>query len=437
MSKYSIGLDIGTTSVSVAVLNTATGKTIFTDSKNHGAFLPNDEGYFREQDADVLFNLARKMLDEVLERFFPIGYIGLTGQMHGILYVDNTGEAVSPLYTWQDNRLLTEVVPGKTYADEISEKTGYRISAGYGLGTHYVLQSQDKIPSAAVKMCTVMDYVSARLVSSIPIFIHPTNAASLGFYDVVSNCFDAEALSKLNFNLTLLPIIASEPVVIGEYKDIPVYQAIGDNQASVLYSLNSNTDACLVNIGTGSQISRIVSEPITHDSLELRPFFEGKYILAGSALCGGKAYAMLEDFFRSYLTEATGENDSQYDTLNRLARKALESGNPIPNVRTTFAGTRADGSETGSITGLTEMTYTPSGLVLGTLQGIVNELYEMYLAMGIPSDSVFASGNAVRRNKVLQELIEKTFAAPLTLLGEDEEAAGGAALFPCLKKTTD
>jgi len=171
MSKYSIGLDIGTTSVSVAVLNTATGKTIFTNSKNHGAFLPNDEGYFREQDADVLFNLARKMLDEVLERFFPIGYIGLTGQMHGILYVDNTGEAVSPLYTWQDNRLLTEVVPGKTYADEISEKTGYRISAGYGLGTHYVLQSQDKIPSAAVKMCTVMDYVSARLVSSIPIFI--------------------------------------------------------------------------------------------------------------------------------------------------------------------------------------------------------------------------------------------------------------------------
>ena len=434
MSKYSIGLDIGTTSVSVAVLNTATGKTVFTDSKNHGAFLPNEEGYFSEQDVNVLFNLAHKMLDDVLERFFPIGSIGLTGQMHGILYVNNLGEAVSPLYTWQDNRLLTKATSGKTYAEEILEKTGYLISAGYGLGTHYVLNSQGKVPNDAVKICTVMDYVSAHLASAVPVFIHPTNAASLGFFDVVKNCFDVAALCKFDFDLSLLPEVASEPVIIGIYKDIPVYQAIGDNQASVLYSLNSNTDACLVNIGTGSQISKIVSDPVTHASLELRPFFDGKYILVGSALCGGKAYAMLETFFRSYIAEATGEDISQYDTLNRLARQALNSGDPIPNIRTTFAGTRADGSETGSITGLTEMTYTPSGMVLGTLQGIVNELYEMYLEMGIASDSVYASGNAVRRNKVLQELINKTFSLPLTLLGEDEESAGGAAMFTTLKK---
>ncbi|MBR0343145.1 MAG: hypothetical protein IJH64_13040 [Oscillospiraceae bacterium] len=433
MSKYSIGLDMGTTSVSVAVLNTATGKTVYTNTKNHGAFLPNEENYFREQDVDVMFQLAKTLLDDAMGRFFPIGSIGLTGQMHGILYVDETGNAVSPLYTWQDNRLLSEAPSGKTYAEEITEKTGYRISAGYGLGTHYVLMSQNEVPSNAVKMCTIMDYVSAHLASAVPIYIHPTNAASLGFYDVVNNCFDVEALSKLNIDLPILPVVVSNPVAVGTYKDIPVFQAIGDNQASVLYSLNGNMDACLVNIGTGSQISKIVSEPVTYDALELRPFFNGKYILAGSALCGGKAYAMLEDFFRSYVVEATGKDDSQYDVLNRLAKQALEAGGPIPNVRTTFSGTRVDGSETGSITGLTDTTYTPAGIVLGTLQGIVNEMYEMYLLMGMPSDSVVASGNAVRRNKVLQELIARTFDLPLTLLGEDEEAAGGAAMFTVLQ----
>ncbi len=75
------------------------------------------------------------------------------------------------------------------------------------------------------------------------------------------------------------------------------------------------------------------------------------------------------------------------------------------------------------------MTYTPQGIILATLQGIVDELYERYLNLPVPSSAVVASGNAVRRNKVLQSLISDTFQLPLTLLGADEEAAGGAALF--------
>ena len=138
---------------------------------------------------------------------------------------------------------------------------------------------------------------------------------------------------------------------------------------------------------------------------------------------------MLEEFFRAYVKESTGKEEDQYDTLNRLARQALESSAPLPRIRTTFAGTREDSSETGSISGLTEMTYTPQGIILATLQGIVDELYERYLNLPVPSSAVVASGNAVRRNKVLQSLIADTFQLPLTLLGADEEAAGGAALF--------
>lgn len=434
MSKYSIGIDIGTTSVSVAVLNTATGKTVYTDTKNHGAYIPGSDNFFSEQDPEILFSTAKTLLDEALRRFFPVGAIGLSGQMHGILYADASGKAVSPLYTWQDTRLLSSAESGKTYAEEITEKTGYHISAGYGLGTHYVLMSENRIPETARKLCTVMDYVGARLASAVPQYIHPTNASSLGFYDPATDCFDTEALGILGFDTSFLPIVVSEPIVTGSYRDIPVYQAIGDNQASVLYSLNGNSDACLVNIGTGSQISEIVPEIISRDGLELRPFFNGRYLIAGSALCGGKAYAMLEEFFRSYVKEATGKDDSQYDTLNLMAKRALESGQPVPKVRTTFAGTRADSSETGSVTGLTETTYTPEALILGTLQGIVDELHEMYELIGIPAESVVASGNAVRRNKVLQKLIADTFDLPLTLLGDDEEAAGGAAMFTALRQ---
>ncbi|MBQ8995737.1 MAG: hypothetical protein IJ091_07965, partial [Oscillospiraceae bacterium] len=373
--------------------------------------------------------VAVALLNDALGRFFPIGSIGLTGQMHGILYVDAEGLAVSPLYTWQDTRLTSVADSGKTYAEEIQEKTGYLISPGYGLGTHYCMLRERKVPKEAVKLCTVMDYIGARLVSAIPRYIHPTNAASLGFYLITEKRFDLEALKKLDVDPSFLPEVKAEPVVLGIFRDVPVFQAIGDNQASVLYSLNDAREACLVNIGTGSQISRIVSEAYSAEVLELRPFFGKDFLLVGSALCGGKAYAMLEEFFHSYVKVATGRDDDQYDTLNRLAKEALEAKISMPKVRTTFAGTRSNSSETGSITGLTESSYTPEAIVLATLQGIVDELYEMYESLPVSSESIVASGNAVRRNKVLQTLIANTFALPLTLLGADEEAAGGAALF--------
>ena len=42
--------------------------------------------------------------------------------------------------------------------------------------------------------------------------------------------------------------------------------------------------------------------------IEARPFLGGKYLLVGASLCGGKAYALLENFFRSFMKEATGQD---------------------------------------------------------------------------------------------------------------------------------
>ena len=63
--------------------------------------------------------------------------------MHGMLYVDIDGNAVSPLYTWQDgcgNRVLEE---GKSSAQILKEKAGASAS-GYGLATHFYLQKRIK-----------------------------------------------------------------------------------------------------------------------------------------------------------------------------------------------------------------------------------------------------------------------------------------------------
>ena len=58
----------------------------------------------KSEDADKILVKCKNILEEYLSEQEDIVSIGVTGQMHGIVYVDENGVAVSPLYTWQDGR---------------------------------------------------------------------------------------------------------------------------------------------------------------------------------------------------------------------------------------------------------------------------------------------------------------------------------------------
>ncbi len=75
----------------------------------------------------------------------------------------------------------------------------------------------------------------------------------------------------------------------------------------------------MVNVGTGSQISCIVSGMPDKCDMDRRPLVDGLYLLAGSSLCGGRAYAILEKFLRDTAMLVTGlEIDSDYLAMNRV-----------------------------------------------------------------------------------------------------------------------
>ena len=87
----------------------------------------------------------------------PPKLIGVTGQQHGILYLDGRGEAVSPLYTWQDGRGGRRYRGEESYADWIRRETGCQVSPGYGLVTHFWLAQNGQIPERAAILCTICD----------------------------------------------------------------------------------------------------------------------------------------------------------------------------------------------------------------------------------------------------------------------------------------
>ncbi len=411
-------IDIGTTTISAAVVDSASGKQLKTINIPNDTAIESAFPFERIQDPKRIYALAKQLLDELIEAYPTIAAIGITGQMHGIVYIDDKGNATSPLYTWQDMR-------GNEVTEEIKNLTGYNIASGYGFATHYYNLKHSLVPKDSLSLCSIMDYLAIKLTNAKHPFIHPSVAASFGLFDIKNNCFDTLALSKLGITETTLPCVIENSNEIGRYKNIPVYAAIGDNQASVYACIGTDDTALVLNYGTGSQISIITQSTKANLPLEIRPYLFGANIVCGSGLCGGYSYAILEKFFGVI----TGK-DNNYPLINALSEKAYNEGKKPLRVSTLFRGTREDPNLRGCITDIDDINFTPGRLALGFLQGMADELYDMYLLTGEKQKNrICASGNAVQKNPVFQKLLSDKYGMPLTLSSYKEEAATGAALY--------
>lgn len=426
-----MGVDIGTTTVSVVMMDAESGGILGSRTVAHHAFLEGHIHQAKIQDPNRLYEAVKAAAAELSDDFGAPACIGLTGQMHGMLYVNEAGEAVSPLYIWQDGCGNLPMEDGRSYASCLRE-TGGAASAGFGLTTHFYLQKNGLIPPEAVKMVTICDYVGMKLCGRNTPVVARDMAASWGCFDLAEGKFLVDEMERLGVDTSYLPKLMETHGVMGYTPaGIPVIVSLGDNQASVLGSVGNLCDTVLINIGTGSQVS--MGTETYHDvsgSIELRPCVEGTSLLVGSGLCGGRAYAMLEQFYR----EVSGSGEAMYQRMSEQAEafRKQYGTDAAWKVKTTFSGTRSDPEEKGSITGIGVENFHPGALTLGVIGGILEELYEMYSEMcritGRKATKLVGSGNGLRKNRLMQQMAEERFGMKLEIPLYQEEAAYGAAL---------
>ena len=401
-----IGIDIGTTSICGVVVDAENGTVLQSKTINSEAFIESKKTFEKMQSPQKIISIATEILDSLITD--NTAAIGVTGQMHGIVYIDNNGTAVSPLYTWQDKR-GDEPYLDTTYAKYLGSFTGY------GCVTDFYNRQNNLVPENAVSFCTIHDYLVMTLCALKAPIIHTTDAASFGLYDIENN----------RFTNGFSPKITNDYKIAGKYKNIPVSVAIGDNQASVFSTLKSEKDL-LINVGTGSQVSFVSDHIINGENLEIRPYFDNKYLIVGAALCGGRAYSLLKDFYKAILLKNGNISDEKiYEIMNEM----LESDSPVLSVDTRFAGTRENPISSGSINGITTENFTPEALTKGVLAGMCDELYNMFLNMQTTITGIVGSGNGIRKNKYLISLCEEKFESKMKIPTHLEEAAIGAALF--------
>ena len=432
------GIDIGTTSICCVLVDAAIGKRIRVIERANDAIMASGQPWERMQDPDRIVNIIYEMIAELGNDWSQIEAIGVSCQMHGILYVDNRGQAVSPLYNWQDQRGNVLRDESTTYIDEIHARTGYAVSAGYGMVTHYYNQCQHIIPSEAAYLCTIGDYAAMRLCGANVPVMDASNAAGLGLFDIANGVFDEAALNMLDIHARHIPEVATASRIVGmTEKGIPVACAVGDNQASFIGAVPELERSWLMNIGTGSQISVYQSEPVEVPGMETRPFPGGGYLLVGATLSGGKSYALLESLFSDICRQFAPTADfssSLYERMNVLAEQALrEEDEQLLQVSTQFFGTRSNPSITGAITHIRDVHFTAKHWVVGFLNGMIDEL--LGFTNAIPAEwrerisTVAVSGNGIRKNPAMRKLVERKLGLPLFMSAIEEEAAFGAAIY--------
>ena len=127
-----IGLDIGTSSVK-ALLVSSTGEVLKVSSPEYPFQTPKP--LWAETEPNVWWEATKEAVRSLLEGIDPsiVSAIGLAGQMHGLVLLDEWGEVLRPCIMWNDQRShqeceeITELIGSQ----KVLEITGNPVLAGF------------------------------------------------------------------------------------------------------------------------------------------------------------------------------------------------------------------------------------------------------------------------------------------------------------------
>jgi sedoheptulokinase len=415
-----LGIDCGTGKVAVAIV-AGDGKQLHAASRPHAADLPTPNGR-HEQDAERIIATA-----EALVRAIPadlrarIAGIGFTGQMHGVVLHDAAAKALSPLVTWQDQRVAEDPA--------FLPSLGRAMHPGFGMATLAWWARRRELPVNA-RAATIHGLLATRWSARDRAPIDPTDAAAWGGLATLTGV-DATVLPMLVDHGALIglltPISAND---LGLNAGIPLIAPLGDNQASVRATLNDPARDVGFTLGTGCQLAAVVprSQIIALGHAERRPYDGQHDLIVAAPLCGGAAWRWLAETAATWISDLgrpAPPLDVMYARLDELGLAADDALTFAPHL----LGERHDGALTGTLTGLRLGNGSLGQIARAVARGISNNALNLMPVAALAGKTrVVASGNALRRSTLLRVMTENVLGMPVLVSERSEEAACGAAM---------
>jgi len=226
-----LGIDLGSSSTKLSVLNGKTGKSLGSLSYPESELAINSpQPGFAEQDPEIWWDCIQKGFAKLVSKssFDPkkITAIGISYQMHGLVLVDQAQKVLRPSIIWCDSRAvpvgnaaLAEMGSDYCYGHLLNSPGNFTAAK-----LRWVQENQPEIFSKVFKMMLPGDFIAMKLTGEIT-----TTASGLSegtLWDFKENRVATELLSHWGIDSSVIPQLVPSLGVQGEVKS-DVAKALG------------------------------------------------------------------------------------------------------------------------------------------------------------------------------------------------------------------
>jgi xylulokinase len=241
-----LGIDVSTTATK-ALLVDETGAVVAVASSPHTLQTP--QPLWSEQDPREWWEAALKSIRLVLEQAGGgerVAALGLTGQMHGLVLLDEAGEVLRPAILWNDQRTQSQ-------CDEIHQRVGkekfIQITGNVALTGFtapkilWVKENEPEVYARARHVLLPKDYVRYKLTGEYA--MDKADGAGTVLFDLKARAWSQEVLEHLGIDPRWMPptfegpqftghITAQAAAASGLKEGIPVAAGGGDQAAQAV-----------------------------------------------------------------------------------------------------------------------------------------------------------------------------------------------------------
>jgi xylulokinase len=193
-----IGLDVGTSGVKGVAIS-PDGDVVATADETYPLSMPRPG--WAEQDPEDWWRAAQACLARL-----PDGPIGLSGQMHGLVVLDDADRVLRPAILWNDQRTAAECaeIERRVGLERLIELTGNRALTGFTAPKLLWLRSNEPETYARIRHVLLpKDYVRFRLTGERA--IDAADASGTLLFDVGRRRWSEEVCAALDVPLDWLP----------------------------------------------------------------------------------------------------------------------------------------------------------------------------------------------------------------------------------------
>lgn len=429
-----IGVDVGTTGVRAVAVGER-GELLASETASYPLSMPRP--LWSEQDPERWWEGTREVLRRVAARVDGVVALGLTGQMHGSVFLDREDRVIRPALLWNDQRTGAQ-------CDEITRRVGaarlLEIAGNpalTGFQAPKILWLRDEEPESYGRLARVLlpkDYIRFRLTGELGTDV--SDASGTLLLDVRRRIWSSELLEALELSRDLLPPVFEGPEITGTVSDrladelglprrLPVAAGGGDNAAAAVGIGVVEQGLASSSIGTSGVLFVHTADFAPDGSGRIHAFghaVTGAYHVMGVTLAAGASLAWWRGI--------AGDGADYSDLADAAARAPLGAEGLL--FLPYLSGERSpllDPHARGAFVGLTAR-HQRAHLTRAVMEGVVFSLrdcFEVVRDLGVPVAEVRAIGGGARHPLWLQ-LQADIYGVPVTRVAVDEGPAYGAAL---------